>query len=241
MRKGVEWIDRRYYPRFSGNWDDQLFRACILEVINPGSVVLDLGAGAGIVKQMNFRGLAGKVCGIDLDPRVTTNPYLDEGRVAAGESIPYSDATFDVVFSDNVLEHLAEPTRVFAEVGRVLKPGGQFLLKTPNRFHYVPLIASVTPHWFHRAFNRLRGRAAADTFPTLYRANTPRAVARIALQTGLRVNWVKLHEGRPEYLRFHVLPYIAGLVYERLVNRLPFLAAFRVLMIASLSRPESGS
>ena len=123
----------------------------------------------------------------------------------------------------------------------MLKPGGQFLLKTPNRFHYVPLIASVTPHWFHRAFNRLRGRAAADTFPTLYRANTPRAVARIALQTGLRVNWVKLHEGRPEYLRFHVLPYIAGLVYERLVNRLPFLAAFRVLMIASLSRPESGS
>jgi SAM-dependent methyltransferase len=82
--------------------------------------------------QMNFRGLAARVCGVDLDPRVVDNPALDEGRVANADRIPYENERFDVVFSDNVLEHLDEPLSVFREVARVLKPGGRFLFKTPK-------------------------------------------------------------------------------------------------------------
>ena len=81
---------------------------------------------------MNFRGHARRLCGIDPDPRVAANPYLDEGQVGVGESIPYPDASFDVVFADNVLEHLPDPAAVFAAVTRVLRPGGVFLGKTPN-------------------------------------------------------------------------------------------------------------
>ena len=50
-------------------------------------------------------------------------PYLDEGRDGVGESIPYPDASFDLVFADNVLDHLPDPARVFAEVARVLRGG----------------------------------------------------------------------------------------------------------------------
>ena len=88
--------------------------------------VLDLSTGVGIVSQMDFRGVAGHTCGVDPDPRVESNPYLDEGKVAFGESLPYPNARFDMVFADNVLEHLAEPKKVFAEVARVLRPGGYF-------------------------------------------------------------------------------------------------------------------
>ena len=116
----VEYIDNRFYSSSSGNWDDELFRSVILEYIDSSSVVLDIGAGAGIVKSMNFRGIARKVCGVDLDARVVENSYLDEGCIASGENVPYPDDEFDVVFSDNVLEHLAEPERVFAEIRRVL-------------------------------------------------------------------------------------------------------------------------
>lgn len=120
----IQWIDRNWYPAFTKSWDDLLFRERILTQIKPDSVVLDLGAGAGIVSQMNFKGLAKKICGVDLDPRVVDNPMLDEGRVSDAGEIPYGDGLFDVVFSDNVFEHLDAPLAVYKEVARVLKPGG---------------------------------------------------------------------------------------------------------------------
>lgn len=230
-------IDRTLYPAHGRNWDDQLFRERILSRIDRDSVVLDLGAGAGIVREMNFKGFARRVCGVDLDPRVETNPMLDEGKVADAGRIPYPDGTFDLAFADNVMEHLADPAGALSEVWRVLKPGGAFLFKTPNKTHYMPTIARLTPHGFHRMVNRLRGRAAVDTFPTLYRANTLRAVRRLALATGFEVVGVDRIEGRPEYLRISWPTYLIGAAYERAVNSTRWLAMFRILLIAELRKP----
>jgi len=83
MGSVVEWIDNSWYSAYAKNWDDAIFRERVIARIKPDSVVLDLGAGAGIVAQMNFKGLAQKVCDVDLDPRVVDNPMLHEGRVSA--------------------------------------------------------------------------------------------------------------------------------------------------------------
>src|SRR5690606_7577843 len=120
--KLVGWIDRTFYPSSRAHWDDALFRERILRELLPEHIVLDLGAGAGIIPEMNFKGLARRVCGVDLDPRIESNPMLDEGRVCDAASIPYGDNAFDLVFSANVLEHLVQPAQVFREVYRVLKP-----------------------------------------------------------------------------------------------------------------------
>ena len=218
-------LDRVLYPEFERNWDDQLFRERILAHLRPSSTVLDLGAGAGIVEQMNFKGHAARVCGVDLDQRVTSNPMLDEGRVSDAGGIPYSDASFDVVFSDNVVEHLSDPLAVFREVHRVLKPGGVFLFKTPNKHHYMPLIARLTPHRFHQFVNRLRGRAEVDTFPTLYRANSAGAARLVGEAAGLIVERLERVEGRPEYLRIAWPAYLVGALYERVVNATEFACA----------------
>lgn len=224
-------MDRFWYPNYERNWDDQLFRLRILQYLNPDSKVLDLGAGAGIVLQMDFRGHAAKICGVDLDPRVVDNPMLDEGRVADAGGIPYGDALFDVVFSDNVLEHLNEPLQVFREVYRVLKPGGVFLFKTPNKWHYMPTIARMTPHRFHQFVNHLRGRDEVDTFPTCYLANTKTDVTRLAIAAGFGVEHIERVEGRPEYLRMTEFTYLIGTVYERLVNSTRLLEPFRILLV----------
>lgn len=227
-------IDKAYYPTYGKNWDDEFFRERILAVLSAESVILDLGAGAGIVKQMNFKGLAKKVCGIDLDPRVEINPMLDEGKIANGSAIPYPDKYFDIVFADNVLEHLPEPATVFCEIKRVLKDGGVFLFKTPNKWHYMPVIARITPHWFHQMVNRLRGRAEIDTFPTRYKANSNKTIMELGQLSGMTVRKVELLEGRPEYLRIFWPLYFLGLAYERLVNRFNVLGNFRVLLIGQL-------
>lgn len=235
----TSFLDRKLYPNHAKNWDDRLFRERILARLKPDSVVLDLGAGAGIVAEMDFRGHAARICGVDLDPRVVDNPMLDEGRVADGGSIPYPDASFDLVFSDNVVEHLDTPEQVFAEVRRVLKPGGLFLFKTPNKTHYMPLIARMTPHKFHQFINRKRGRQETDTFPTRYRANTLGDARKVARAAGLDVIGIERIEGRPEYLRITPPTYLAGFVYERLVNSTSLLAPFRILLVAELAKPAA--
>jgi|CXWL01.1.fsa_nt_gi SAM-dependent methyltransferase len=235
----TSWLDRRLYPRHARNWDDRLFRERILSYLHPDSTVLDVGAGAGIVAEMNFRGEVARMCGVDLDPRVATNPMLDEGRTADAGRIPYDDNTFDVAFADNVMEHLADPIEVFREINRVLKPDGVFLFKTPNKSHYMPTIARFTPHSFHRFINKLRGRAEVDTFPTLYRANTASAVAQLSAQAGFHVERISRIEGRPEYMRITPITYLFGFLYERIVNATDLLAMFRILLIAELRKTKA--
>jgi SAM-dependent methyltransferase len=236
MTSLVNALDRWLYPQYSSNWDDALLRQRILACLAPNKTVLDLGAGAGILPQMNFRDRAARVCGVDLDPRVVANPMLDEGRVADGARIPYDDASFDIVFADNVVEHLDDPLAVFREVHRVLKAGGVFIFKTPNKWHYMPTIARITPYRFHRFFNRLRGRHEVDTFPTRYRANTVCDVRWLAMRAGFVVESVELIEGRPEYMRVSVPTYVAGAAYERLVNSSRFLEQFRILLAGTLRK-----
>jgi SAM-dependent methyltransferase len=230
-------IDAAWYPG-GAQWDDVGFRRLIGQHVTPESVVLDLGAGSGYVSHMNLRGVVARMCGVDLDPRVVDNRFLDDARVASAAQLPYEEGLFDVVFANNVLEHLADPADVFREVARVLRPGGVFLFKTPNRWHYVPIVAQLTPHCFHRFVNRLRGRAGDETFPTRYRANTLGAVRRLAGGAGLLVERIERLEGRPEYARMTWPTYVLGAAYERLVNASDALAAFRVVLMGVLRRPE---
>jgi SAM-dependent methyltransferase len=233
----VEWMDRRFYPKAASHWDAALFRRLIESRLPKQSAVLDLGAGRGVLGEMDFRGRGVFVAGVDIDPAVLTNPFLDEMKLLNPDgSIPYDDWTFDLVLAHNVLEHLADPDSVFREVHRVLRPNGLFLAKTPNRRHYVATVARLTPHRFHVWVNRRRGQEETDVFPTMYRCNTPESIARLASTSAFTVESVTLVEGRPEYLRGSALSYFGGLLYERLMNSTPHLSRFRAVMLTTLRK-----
>jgi len=189
--------------------------------MNGSAHVLDLGAGAGIVAQMNFKGAVKKVSGIDPDKRVMRNPFLDNAVIGYGESMPqFESGSIDVVISDNVLEHIGNPGDLFKEIHRVLKPGGYFISKSPNKYYYVAAISKFTPYFIHKIINKKRGRKYEDTFPTHYKLNTKKAQLKHALNAGFKVVEFFSVEGRPEYLRHFGPVYLLGVAYERLVNKL---------------------
>lgn len=229
-------LDRRWYPDFEDSWDGHAFRERILERITPQSRMLDIGAGRGATEVMRFKGLVKELIGTDVDPAVLQNSDVDRAvHTPDGSLQGVDDNSCDVVVSKHVLEHVEDPGQFFSEVARVLKPGGYFLAVTPNATHYVPLIARLTPLSFHKAFNKLRGREALDTFPTRYRANSASALKRWAAQSGLEVIAIERQQGRPEYMRLNPVLYAGGMVYERKVNRLG-LDAFKAVIYVTMRK-----
>ncbi len=234
----TEWFDKNLYPEYTNNWDDIYFRKVILDIIKPNYFCLDYGAGRGNVEYMNFKGLVKHMCGVDPAEDVISNPYLDDAKVLClkKNTISYPDDTFNLVISDNVMEHIENPGIVFKEISRVLINNGVFLAKTPNKWHYMPLVARITPTWFHKYYNSLRGRKDNDTFPTRYMCNTKKDVYRYAQEAGLKVLRVDFIEGRPEYLRINPIAYLIGFLYEQVVNKVPGLSKFRCVMIFELQK-----
>jgi SAM-dependent methyltransferase len=232
-----EELRKRWYPsQFRGMY--QRFEDTLRECIPAGALVLDAGCGSGRIFRYELAADC-RVVGVDIGAELRDNPNVADRVRGDVQRLPFADASFDAVLAGHVVEHLSRPGVAMAEVARVLKPGGRFLLLTPNRFHYVPLVASLAPQRLHVWFNRRRGVPERDIFPTLYRANTAGRLRRLLEGAGLTVERLERFETEPEYLAFHPLSYALGVGYERLVNRVGLLAPLRVAIIAIATKPPS--
>lgn len=238
-RFDVASMRQRFYPDRVRRDPVATFVRRLERELKPTDRVLDLGAGGGELNAYAFRGKVDQIVGVDLDPRVTSNPLLDAGLRADIYALPFRDATFDVVFSIYVLEHVDRPEVLAAEIARVLKPGGVCLSLTPNVFHYVTIASRLTPMSFHRWINARRGRAEEDTFPTEYRLNSAGALRRHFGAAGLQTVAIDAIEVQPNYLTFSAFTYAAGVAYERLVNSTDLGASFRVNLIGLFQKPAT--
>ena len=114
--------------------------------------VLDVGSGAGYGSSVLARN-ADRVVGIEIAPdsalyAATTFP-MPNLRHTGGDvrSMPFKSGTFDWAVCFELIEHLQEGEAVLAEIARVLKPGGQLILSTPNRPVYTEASGITNP--FH--------------------------------------------------------------------------------------------
>lgn len=126
-----------------------------------GKAVLDIGCGFGWC-EMNFlsRGVK-QVTGIEISDMdlLAARKGIKDSRakfVTAGAlKLPFDDASFDTVVSWEVIEHIPKGSeqQMFAEVKRVLKPGGSFYISTPHDQLFAKLL---DPAWWligHRHYS----------------------------------------------------------------------------------------
>ena len=105
-----------------------------LGALAPGERIVDVGCGAGIDSLIAARmvGPEGAVIGIDMTPSMLEKAQAGAGNLehvefllGFGEELPVPDAWADVVISNGVVNLMPDKPEAFAEIARVLKPGGR--------------------------------------------------------------------------------------------------------------------
>jgi arsenite methyltransferase len=144
--------------------------------IREGDTVLDLGSGAGIdlLLAAKLAGPSGKVIGVDMTPAMLDRARKNaaeaglanvEVRQGIIESLPVEAASVDLVISNCVINLSPEKPRVFAEIARVLKPGGRFSISD--------IVVQRMPAWIRK-------------LGLLYSACVAGAISETAYLKGLR-------------------------------------------------------
>ena len=124
-------------PRHLGNMDANLRFLEATGVLMPQRDILEIGSGTGaLLHELRTRGLRAQ--GIEL-----RQAFIEQARAWYGDipitpvtglALPFPDASFDVVMSFDVLEHIPDTDGHLQEVARVLRPGGSYVLQTPNKW-----------------------------------------------------------------------------------------------------------
>ena len=96
----------------------------------PADRILDIGCGRGFLTK-RVRQLAPVTIGIDVNRQAVSNAVASGLRVMDAQELAFADESFDKIYSFHVIEHIQNLGRVFAEIDRVLTPGGRVLLVYP--------------------------------------------------------------------------------------------------------------
>lgn len=153
--------------------------------VRPGHVVVDVGCGPGIDLR-SLLAAGAEVIGVDQDPAMVAEarrraPGADV-RGGDAHSLPVGDASADRVRTDRVLQHLAQPDAVLAEVFRVLRPGGVAGFAEPD---WDTLTVAADDVETSRGFARFTAGRVRN--PTI-----GRELARLAVRTGFELRSVEV-------------------------------------------------
>lgn len=227
---------REAYRRRRPHWRPatEVYAALVRAQLGPEHRLLDLGCGrGGLVEQLSHP--LPQTVGLDPDLASLREHRLALPRVqATSDALPFAGRSFDVVVASWLLEHLQHPVRDLREVARVLRPGGVFVFITPNRRHPLALLNRLLGRGEavqKRLVQRLYGRAAADSFPTYYAANSPRALRNLAAASGLELVALEAVPD-PTYLAFTRTLF---LLMQWVEERLP--AGRKLHLVGILKRP----
>ena len=142
---------------------------------NKSARILDYGCGGGAL--LTYLRLLGykNITGIDINSQRINNLNLIHRKMGFnqeifhsydGEKLPYDNSSFDLVLSQQVLEHVQNDEKYFSEAKRILAPEGKFLLDFPHRLvpfdthtrmwfvHYFP---STVRNFFYNRYRENRG------------------------------------------------------------------------------------
>jgi 2-polyprenyl-3-methyl-5-hydroxy-6-metoxy-1,4-benzoquinol methylase len=132
-------------------------RRFLLEHVSPGLRVLDVGCGEGSFTAA-LAAAGARAVGLDVAEEPLRrargrHPELELRLIAESGEWPASDASFDVVWAGEVIEHVADTAAWLSQLRRVLRSGGSLVLSTPANGGAGLLAAALSRRAFARRFD----------------------------------------------------------------------------------------
>jgi SAM-dependent methyltransferase len=235
MATATKALISQYYP--SARHPYRILESQAMKYVLRESILVDAGCGHSAPLLLKLAPHVSRAIGVDIGNAHPPGIEYIQADLAntglPGESV-------DLIVSRSVFEHLRAPLDSFLEFHRVLRPGGRVVFLTPNRWDYASLVSLAVPNRLHPLLvRRLTDRQECDTFPTFYRANTRRAIHRLARRAGFDVESLQYLNQYPDYFR-KILPlFLLGIGYERLTSSWDGLKYLRGWILGTLVRGSS--
>lgn len=160
-----------------------------------GACVLEAGCGVGAYSSQIGRRYSSCVEAFDIEFERVREARRDTPHavVAAAEAVPYRSNLFDLVISNEVIEHVQDDRAAVREMVRVLRPGGRLVLFCPNRWY------PVEQHgWYWRGEYRFGNIPLINYLPDRWR---DRLVPHVRTYTARRLR--RLFDGLPVRIVHH--------------------------------------
>ena len=206
----------RTYPDFKDA--GTRYHEWIQEAIQPHSRLLDIGCGRMSLADEAIR-QARQSVGIDLvHSDLVHNETVHYKALANADTLPFPTSSFDILTSQWVVEHFENPQKSFREMARVLVSGGEFIFLTTNANNYIPLVSRLIPDTLQKTLiHRLLKRPIHESFPTFFRANTKKQIAKLAQQTEFTIEAID-YVANPFYFAFNVPLFRGAMLFEKITD-----------------------
>lgn len=186
----AEMYEAKFVPALFADWAPHVVE---MGDVSSGHSVLDAACGTGIVARTASQrvGTDGYVVGVDLNQAMLTVaervcPGV-ELRQADITSLPFDDATFDVVLCQMALMFFPDRTAAIGEMGRVVKPHGTLVLMVPSSLDaqpaYRPLVDLAARHAGPEAVAMLSAYWACGNLDELLRTTSGAGLQAVSTRT----------------------------------------------------------
>lgn len=167
---GPEAYEKYIVPAFSGAWAQDIVQRAALR---GGDRILDVGCGTGIVSRHAYKSLgeSGNITGIDVNEIVIKkareiclpNDIPIEWKQGNVETLPFSDAKFNVVLCQQGLQYFPDQSRALTEINRVLISEGRIVFSVWRSIEYSPFYSAL-----HQALEQYVSEEAASTLSSAF-------------------------------------------------------------------------
>lgn len=234
MTNLAEYLKNKYYAQRIHPYRE--FEQRVDELLAKGDVLLDAGCGRTVPVLRQYLGRASRLIGVELVDFTDVPPGIETHNANLAQ-LPLASNSVDLIISRSVFEHLQDPSAVYQEFFRVLRPGGAVVFLTANMWDYGTLVARCVPNRFHaKIVKRVEGRAEEDTFPTAYKTNTRADVEKLAAISGFKVEKFDYLSQYPNYLMFNGFLFFVGMCYEKIIYRFDILRFLRGWILVTLRK-----